>query len=90
MEEEIATQVQDPRRVPNRIKPKAKHPKIYITQINKDQTQRTNIKSSKGKTTSNTQGDSHEDNSWSFNRNTSGQKGMAGHTLSDETEKPTT
>ena len=28
-------------------------------QINKDQTQRTNIKSSKGKTTNNTQGDSH-------------------------------
>ena len=33
-----------------------KHPKIYINQINKDQTQRTNIKSSKGKTTNNTQG----------------------------------
>ena len=31
--------------------------------INKDQTQRTNIKSRKGKTTNNTQGDSHEDNS---------------------------
>ena len=32
-------------------KPKAKHPKTHIDQINKDQTQRTNIKSSKGKTT---------------------------------------
>ena len=31
--------------------------------INKDQTQRVNIKSSKGKTTNNTQGDSHKDNS---------------------------
>ena len=31
--------------------------------INKYQTQRTNIKSSKGKTTNNTQGDSHKDNS---------------------------
>ena len=35
----------------------------HINQINKDQTQRTNIKSSKGKTTNNTQGNSHKDNS---------------------------
>jgi len=35
-------------------KSKAKHPKTHINQINKDQTQRTNIKSSKGKTTNNT------------------------------------
>ena len=33
-----------------------KHPKTHINQINKDQTQRTNIKSSNGKTTNNTQG----------------------------------
>ena len=33
-----------------------KHPKTHINQINKDQTQRTNIKSSKGKTTNNTKG----------------------------------
>ena len=32
-----------------------KHPKTHINQINKDQTQRTNIKSSKEKTTNNTQ-----------------------------------
>ena len=44
-------------------KPRAKHPKTHINQINKDQTQRTNIKSSKGKATNNTQGDSHKDNS---------------------------
>ena len=37
-----------------------KHPKTHINQINKDQTQRTNIKSSKGKTTNNTQGNSHK------------------------------
>ena len=48
---------------PKQDKPKAKHPKTNINQINKDQTQRTNIKSSKGKTTNNTQGDSHKDNS---------------------------
>ena len=33
-----------------------KHPKAHINQINKDQTQRTNIKSIKGKTTNNMQG----------------------------------
>ena len=36
---------------PKQDKPKPKHPKTHINQINKDQTQRTNIKSSKGKTT---------------------------------------
>ena len=41
---------------PKQVKPKAKHPKTHINQINKDQTQRTNIKSSKGKTTYNTEG----------------------------------
>ena len=64
MGKEIITQVQETQRVPNRIyQSKAKHPKTHINQINKDQTQRTNIKSSKGKTTNNTQGGSHKDNS---------------------------
>ena len=35
-----------------------KYPKTHINQINKDQTQRTDIKSSKGETTNNTQRDS--------------------------------
>ena len=52
---------------PKQDKPKVKHPRTHINQINKDQTQRknikTNIKSSKGKTTNNTKGDSHKDNS---------------------------
>ena len=47
---------------PKQDKAKAKQPKTYINQINEDQTQRTNFKSSKGKTTNNTQGDSHKDN----------------------------
>ena len=58
MGNEIVTQVQETQS-PKQDKPKAKHPKTHINQINKDQTQRTNIKSSKGKTTNNTQGDSH-------------------------------
>ena len=33
-----------------------KHPKTHINQINRDPTQRANIKSSKGETTNNTQG----------------------------------
>ena len=37
-------------------------PKAHINQTNKDETQRTNIKSSKGKETDNTQGDLHKDN----------------------------
>ena len=44
---------------PKQDKPKVKHPKTHINQVKKDQAQRTNIKSSKGKTTSNTQRDSH-------------------------------
>ena len=47
---EIATQLQETQS-PKQDKPKAKHPKTHITQINKDQTQRANIKSSKGKAT---------------------------------------
>ena len=79
MGKEIIIQVQEAQRGLKQDKPKVKHPKTHINQINKDQTQRTNIKSIKGKTTNNTQGDS-KDNSWCFNRNSSGQEGMAGHT----------
>ena len=59
---EIISQLQETQS-PKQDKSKAKHPKTNINQINKDQTQRTNIKSSKGKTTNNTQGDFHKDNS---------------------------
>ena len=59
---ERATQVQETES-PKQDKPKAKEPKTHINQINEDQTQRANTKSSKGKATNNTQGDSHKDNS---------------------------
>ena len=62
MGKEIITQVQETQKVPKRIN-QGEHTKAHINQINKDQTQRTNIKSSRGKTTNNTQGDSHKDNS---------------------------
>ena len=48
---------------PKQDKPKAKHLKTHINQINEEQTQRTNVKSSKGKTTNNSQRDPHKDNS---------------------------
>ena len=63
MGKEIVTQFQEIQRVPNRINPRQKHPKAYINQINKDQAQRTNTKSSKGKKTNNPQGDPHKENS---------------------------
>ena len=59
---EIATQVQETQS-PRQDKPKAKHPKTHISQSNKLQAQRANIKSIKGKETNNTQGDPHKDNS---------------------------
>ena len=62
MGKEIITQVQEIQGVPNKINPRQNTPR-HINQINKDQTQRINIKSSKGKTTNNMQGDSHKDNS---------------------------
>ena len=50
MGKEIVTQVQETQSH-KQDKPKVKHPKTHINQINKDQTHRTNIKRSKGKTT---------------------------------------
>ena len=55
MGREIATQVQETQSH-KQDKPKVKHPKTHINQIYKDQTQTANIKSSKGKTTTNSQG----------------------------------
>ena len=39
MGKEMATQLQETQRVPNRETPKAKHPKTHINLINEDQTQ---------------------------------------------------
>ena len=54
MGKEIATQVPES---PKQDKPKVKQPKTNINQANEDQIQIANIKSSKGKATNNTQGD---------------------------------
>ena len=63
MGKEIVIQKPSNLESPKQDNPKAKHPKTHINQINKVQTQRTNIKSSKGETTTNTQRDSNKDNS---------------------------
>ena len=63
MGKEIITQVQETQRVPNRINPRRHTPRHILIKLKEDQTQRTNIKSSKVKTTDNPQGDPHKDNS---------------------------
>ena len=60
---EIATQVQKNPESLKQDKPKVKQPKTHINQTNENQTQKENIKGSKGKATNDTQGDSHKDNS---------------------------
>ena len=62
MGKEIVTQVQETQRVPNRINPRRNTPRHILIKLTKIK-QRTNIKSSKGKATNNTQRDSHKDNS---------------------------
>ena len=58
---------------------KDKHAETHTNQTKKYQTQGKNIKSSKGKATSNIQGKLHTINSWSFIRNSADQKGVAGY-----------
>ena len=60
MGKEIAIQFQETQSPKQHM---VKHPKTHINQINEDQTQRTNIKSNKRKTTNNSQGDPHKYNS---------------------------
>ena len=78
MGKEIITQVQETQRVPNRINPSQKTPGYILIKLTKIK-HKEQIKSSKGKTTNNTQGNSHKDNSSSFSRNSSSQEGMARH-----------
>ena len=62
MEKEIVNQVQETQS-PIWGKPKQKHAKTHINETNKDYTQTKNIKSSKGKATSNIPGKSFTLNS---------------------------
>ena len=80
MGKKIDTQVQETQRVPNRINPKWNTPRHILIKLMKMKYKEQILKAAREKTTNNSQGDSHKDNSWSFNGNSSGQKGMAGHT----------
>ena len=73
MKKEIVNQVQEAQS-PIQDKPKEKHAKIHANQTNKDLTQRKNIKSWKGEAINYIQGKPHMLNSWSFSRNSAGQR----------------
>jgi len=60
----IITQVQETQRVPNRINPRQNTPRHILVKLTKIKHKKTNIKSSKGKTTNNTQGDSHKNHTF--------------------------
>ena len=79
MGKEIVTQVQETQRVPNRINPRQNTPRHIVIKLTKIEHKEQILKAARERT-NNTQGDSHKDNSQFFNRNSSGQKRMAGHT----------
>ena len=56
MGKEIVTQVQETQRGPNRINPRQNTPRHTVIKLMKIKHKKTNINSSKGKTTDNTQG----------------------------------
>ena len=62
MGKEIITQVQETQGVPSRINPRRNTPRHILIKLTKIK-HKEQILSSKGKTTNNTQGDSHKDNS---------------------------
>ena len=62
MGKEIATQVQETQRVPNRINPRQNTPRHILIKLTKIKHKEQILKAA-GKTTNNTQGDSHKDNS---------------------------
>ena len=80
MGKEIITQVQKTQRIPNMIKPRQNTPRHILIKLTKIKHKEQILKAAREKKTSNTQGDSHKDNSWSFSRNPSGQEGRARHT----------
>ena len=63
MGKEIVNQVQEVQRVPYRINPKRNTPGHILIKLSKINIQRKNIKSSRGKTTNNIQGNPHKLNS---------------------------
>ena len=77
MGKEIITQVQETQRVANRINPRQNTPRHILTKLMKIKHKQEILKVAMEKTTNNSQQDIHKNNSFSFNRNSSIQKGMA-------------
>ena len=63
MEKEILSQAQEAQRAPYRINPRRNTPRHILIKLSKIKYKEKNIKSSKGKTTNNTQGNPHKVNS---------------------------
>ena len=63
MGKEIITQVQETQRVPNRINPRQNTPRHILIKLTKIKHKEQILKAAREKTTNNTQGDSHKDNS---------------------------
>ena len=63
MGKEIATQVQEAQRVPGRINPRRNMPRHIVIKLTKIKEEEKLLKSNKGKTTNNIQGNSHKVNS---------------------------
>ena len=80
MGKEIVTQVQETQRVPNRINPRQNTPRHILIKLTKIKHNEQILKAAREKQQITHKGNSHKDNCRSFNRNSSGQKGMAGHT----------
>ena len=62
MGKEIATQVQETQRVPNKINPRQNIPRHIFIKLMKIKHKEQILKSSNGKATDNTRGDPHKDN----------------------------
>jgi len=62
MGKEIATQVQETQRVPNRIRPRQNTPRHILTKLTKIKHKQQILKAAMEKTTNNSQGDPHKDN----------------------------
>ena len=63
MEKETVTQVQETQRVPNRINPRQNTPRHILINLTKIKHKEQILKAAREKTTYNTQGDSHKNNS---------------------------
>ena len=63
MGKEIAIQVQETQRVPNRINPRQNSPRHILLKLMKIKYKEQILKAAREKTTNNTQGDPHQDNS---------------------------